>query len=276
MAEIKIREIEENDLEKGFLESLDFLRKASDIDKNKAKEIFLKILDDETTNNMPLNIIEEAKKEFDERLIKIDWEKYHDDRPFNPSALSLYKWAPIADELKTLDVLAHPAAIQGPADASSVKVEDWDNMFAVNVRVTMLTNQNAFKYMKKNGSGSIINFGSISGLRPEPSASAYSAAKGAVHSWTRTAAGTWGKHNIRVNAILPAIATPMYYAARERSTDEENTVAHWRNSVPIALGQEYGDPDNDLAPVMVFFASDASKFITGQLIPVDGGQTAGL
>ena len=70
---------------------------------DKAKEIFLKILDDETTNNMPLNIIEEAKKEFDERLIKIDWEKYHDDRPFNPSALSLYKWAPIADELKTLD-----------------------------------------------------------------------------------------------------------------------------------------------------------------------------
>ena len=70
---------------------------------NIAKEIFLKILDDETTNNMPLNIIEEAKKEFDERLIKIDWEKYHDDRPFNPSALSLYKWAPIADELKTLD-----------------------------------------------------------------------------------------------------------------------------------------------------------------------------
>ena len=70
---------------------------------DKAKEIFLKILDDETTNGMPLNIIEEAKKEFDERLIKIDWEKYYNDRPFNPSALSLYKWAPIADELKTLD-----------------------------------------------------------------------------------------------------------------------------------------------------------------------------
>ena len=70
---------------------------------DKSKEIFLKILDDETTNNMPLNIIEEAKKEFDERLIKIDWEKYHNDRPFNPSALSLYKWAPVADELKTLD-----------------------------------------------------------------------------------------------------------------------------------------------------------------------------
>ena len=70
---------------------------------DKSKQIFLKILDDETTNNMPLNIIEEAKKEFDERIIKIDWEKYYNDRPFNPSALSLYKWAPIADELKTLD-----------------------------------------------------------------------------------------------------------------------------------------------------------------------------
>ena len=130
-----------------------------------------------------------------------------------------------------LDVLAHPAAIQRASDASNVSVEDWDLMFSVNVKGTMLTNQIAYKYMKESGGGSIINFGSISGLRPEPSASAYSAAKGAVHSWTRTASGTWGKDNIRVNAILPA---------------------------------------------MVFFASDSSRFITGQLIPVDGGQTAGL
>jgi hypothetical protein len=70
---------------------------------DKAKEIFLKILDDETTNSMPLHIIEESKKEFSERLTKIDWEKYYNDRPFNPSALAMYKWAPIADELKTLD-----------------------------------------------------------------------------------------------------------------------------------------------------------------------------
>ena len=175
-----------------------------------------------------------------------------------------------------LDVLAHPAAIQRASNASNVSVEDWDLMFSVNVKGTMLTNQVAYKYMKESGGGSIINFGSISGLRPEPSASAYSAAKGAVHSWTRTASGSWGKDNIRVNAILPAMATPMYYAARERSTEEENIVSHWRNSVPISLGQEYGNPEKDLAPVMVFFASESSRFITGQLIPVDGGQTAGL
>jgi hypothetical protein len=69
----------------------------------KSKEIFLKILDDETSNNMPLEIIEEAKRNFDERFKLINWEKYYGDIPFNPSALSLYKWAPIADELKNLD-----------------------------------------------------------------------------------------------------------------------------------------------------------------------------
>ena len=70
---------------------------------NKAKEIFLKILDDETTNKMPLNIIDQAKKSFEERLQNINWDTYHNELPFNSSALSLYKWAPIAEELKTLD-----------------------------------------------------------------------------------------------------------------------------------------------------------------------------
>ena len=72
-------------------------------DIDKAKEIFLKILDDETTNKMPLDIIEEAKKNFNERLQSINWNTYYNDLPFNPSALSLYKWAPIAEELKNLD-----------------------------------------------------------------------------------------------------------------------------------------------------------------------------
>ena len=70
---------------------------------SKAKEIFNKILDDEISNKMPLDIIETARKSFDERLGKINWNEYYQDLPFNPSALSLYKWAPIAEELKTLD-----------------------------------------------------------------------------------------------------------------------------------------------------------------------------
>ena len=70
---------------------------------DKAKEIFFNILDDETSNNMPLEIIEDAKKNYEERLKNVNWDNYYNDLPFNPSALSLYKWAPIAEELKTLD-----------------------------------------------------------------------------------------------------------------------------------------------------------------------------
>ena len=72
-------------------------------DVKNAEEIFLKILDDEISNKMPLDIIEEAKRSFNERLKNINWDTYYNDLPFNPSALSLYKWAPIAEELKELD-----------------------------------------------------------------------------------------------------------------------------------------------------------------------------
>ena len=70
---------------------------------DQSKEILSKILENEISNKMPLDIIEEAKKTFNERLQNINWEIYYKDLPFNPSALSLYKWAPIAEELKTLD-----------------------------------------------------------------------------------------------------------------------------------------------------------------------------
>ena len=69
----------------------------------KAQEIFFKILDDEISNKMPLDLIEETKQNFNERLQNINWDNYCNDLPFNPSALSLFKWAPIAEELKTLD-----------------------------------------------------------------------------------------------------------------------------------------------------------------------------
>ena len=70
---------------------------------NKAREIFFKILDDEISNQMPLDIIEKAKKNFDERFKELNWDLHYNDLPFNNSALSLYKWAPIADDLKSLD-----------------------------------------------------------------------------------------------------------------------------------------------------------------------------
>jgi hypothetical protein len=70
---------------------------------NQAKKIYENILDDETLNGMPVDVIEKSKKSFDTRLQKIDWKTHYNSLPFNDSALALYEWAPIADELKILD-----------------------------------------------------------------------------------------------------------------------------------------------------------------------------
>ncbi len=72
-------------------------------DISKAEEIFSNILQNEINNKMPIDIVETSKKNFLERLQNINWDTYYKDLPFNPSALSLYEWAPIAEELKTLD-----------------------------------------------------------------------------------------------------------------------------------------------------------------------------
>ena len=72
-------------------------------DTEKAREIFLEILSEESKNQMPADVLEKSKKEFNERLKNINWEKYHKDLPFNNSALALYNWSPVADELKSLD-----------------------------------------------------------------------------------------------------------------------------------------------------------------------------
>ena len=86
------------------LYTISYLKEASQKhDTEKAKEIFLEILSDEEKNQIPNDILDKTKKEFDQRLEKINWDNHHRDLPFNNSALALYEWSPIADELKILD-----------------------------------------------------------------------------------------------------------------------------------------------------------------------------
>jgi len=84
--------------------SLSYIKNNLNIDKTlEAKKVYEEILDEEVQNEMPIDIIENSKQIFLKRIEKIDWNKYHSDLPFNQSALALYEWSPIADELKTLD-----------------------------------------------------------------------------------------------------------------------------------------------------------------------------
>ena len=83
---------------------LSYLKNNSNIDYTlKANDIYIEILNEEKNNQMPNDLIESSKKKFEERIEKIDWHKYYLNLPFNESALALYEWSPIADELKTLD-----------------------------------------------------------------------------------------------------------------------------------------------------------------------------
>jgi NAD(P)-dependent dehydrogenase (short-subunit alcohol dehydrogenase family) len=139
----------------------------------------------------------------------------------------------------------------------------------VNVRGTFLTNQEAFPHLRDNGGGRIVNFGSSAGLLAYPVGGHYSASKGAVMAWTRTIAHCWAPHGITANSIAPRIATPMAseVAARVAAAGDPR-LAHAQRNLPPA---PFGDPDVDLAPVLVFLVGDGSRFVTGQIIPVDGG-----
>ncbi|MDH6437033.1 NAD(P)-dependent dehydrogenase (short-subunit alcohol dehydrogenase family) [Streptomyces sp. SAI-144] len=178
--------------------------------------------------------------------------------------------AAAAGELGGVDALVNVAGIEMGAPAESISEEDWDRVFAVNAKGTFLTAQAVFPYLRENG-GTVINFGSDAALIPYPNGAHYSASKGAVLSLTRTLAAEWGRYGIRVNSVDPVIWTGMYDGYRARMTEEELAAHDAEQARTIPLGGKLGDPDSDLAPVLNFLVSDGSRFITGQIISVNGG-----
>lgn len=169
-----------------------------------------------------------------------------------------------------LDVLAHIAGVHRHASTHDVPDDLLAWIFAINVNATIYTNGAAYRAMKDSG-GAIINFGSESGLTAESNNAVYGASKAAVHTWTRSVAREWGPKGIRVNAVLPYVVTPMYAAFREALSPDELAAHDKATAEQIPLGGKFGDPATDVAPVLVFLAGEGSRFITGQLLPVDGG-----
>jgi NAD(P)-dependent dehydrogenase (short-subunit alcohol dehydrogenase family) len=193
---------------------------------------------------------------------------YHCDISRREQVLDVFARAVTA--LGGLDVLANVAGVERGTPAEDIPDEEWDLVFDVNVKGTLYTNQAAFRHMKEWG-GRIINFGSGAAIRGQRGSAHYSAAKAAVMAWTRTVAQEWARFGITVNSIVPAIWTPMYDAHRARMSEEERTIHDMTMRYIIPLGGRLGDPDRDLAPVMVFLAGEGARFVTGQAIAVDGG-----
>jgi len=175
-----------------------------------------------------------------------------------------------AHELGGLDALVHAAGIAPGEAAQSITSAEWDRVFAVNARGTFLANQAVFPFLRDQG-GRIINFASSAGVLGYPGKAAYAASKGAVLAWVRTVAHEWGRFGITVNAIAPAIATPMYATTRSMMTPEQLRAHDDMLARDMPLGGRLGSAERDLAPVIRFLISDDSRFITGQTLAVDGG-----
>ena len=169
-----------------------------------------------------------------------------------------------------LDVLIHAAGIAPSSDSAGTTLDLWERTMAVNATGTFLMNRAVFPHMQAAG-GAILNFASAAGVRGHPGKAAYAAAKGAVVAWTRTIAQEWGRYGISANAIAPAIWTPMYEASRNELTPEQLVAHDAFKTRTIPLGGRLGDVEKDFVPVMAFLSSAGARFVSGQIIPIDGG-----
>ena len=199
-------------------------------------------------------------------------------------------FASAAGTLGGFDALVMSVGVQHHVEPESIGDNDWDRMINNNLRSVFLTNQEILPYLVDNGGGRILNFGSGSAVRPYPDSAHYAASKGGVIAWTRSIAYAWGKHNITANVVNPSMArTLMFDEAHDRRTGMGQDVfdQHMQDLYPAGfplgsrrfpptdedLPGHYGDPDSDLAPVLVFLVGDGARFITAQIISVDGGAT---
>jgi NAD(P)-dependent dehydrogenase (short-subunit alcohol dehydrogenase family) len=167
-----------------------------------------------------------------------------------------------------IDILINNAGTSWGAPAEEMRLEQWNKVLETNLTGTFLCSQAVGKVMIGQKRGKIINIASVAGMAgspPELQAIGYSASKGGVITFTRDLARKWANHNIHVNAIAPGwFPTHMSGGVIERN--RENLLKG------IPLGRFGGE--DDLKGAAVFLASSASDFVTGQVLVVDGGQTA--
>jgi NAD(P)-dependent dehydrogenase (short-subunit alcohol dehydrogenase family) len=173
------------------------------------------------------------------------------------------------EELGGVDILVNNAGTVWGASPEEMPLEGWQNVIDVNLTGVFLFSQAAGRVMIERGGGVIVNIASVAGLQGGPpdvmNTIAYNASKGGVIAFTRDLACKWAQHGIRVNSIAPGwFPSDMSGYVLERH--EERLKQH------IPLGR-FGGP-HDLEGVVVFLASDASAYVTGHTLVVDGGESA--
>ena len=170
-------------------------------------------------------------------------------------------------QLGRLDILVNNAQASVPGKLLEEIDDDIINLtLGSGLLGTLYHMQAALPHLKKQG-GSVINFGSREGIVGGVGFSIYAATKEGIRGLSRSAAREWGRHGIRVNVICPAALSPaaVTYLAAHPKEDEQYRAA-------MALGR-FGDPEADIGALAVFLASDASRYVTGQTINADGGQS---
>ncbi|GAB3399943.1 glucose 1-dehydrogenase [Flindersiella endophytica] len=172
----------------------------------------------------------------------------------------------VTGELGPIDVLVNNAGISEGSPALEVDDDSWRRVLDVNLDGVWRCSREVGAQMVERGTGSIVNVGSMSGMivnRPrwQP---AYLASKAAVHQLTKALAAEWAPHGVRVNALAPG------YFLTEQSPVDQPEFKPW--CVDPAPMQRYGLPD-ELGPAIVFLASEASSFMTGSVVVIDGGFT---
>lgn len=173
--------------------------------------------------------------------------------------------AEVLGKVDGIDVLVNNAGIPMRRTPDQLTEADFDEVFSINVRSLVMLTAALGEQMAARGGGSVINISSVAAVRGPLGRVAYAGTKGAVDGMTRALAADWGPKGIRVNSIAPGlVATAIWERARTEVPGLIEELA-----AQVALGR-WGFAD-DIADVVLFFATDASRYVTGETLVVDGG-----
>ena len=172
------------------------------------------------------------------------------------------------EEYGKIDILVNNAGLNIRKPSIEVSVQDWDTVLNTNLKGSFFCSQAVAKQMIKQNSGKIINIGSCTCVFGMEGITAYTASRGATLSITRSLAAEWGKFGITVNVLAPG-----WFKTAQNAALYENK--EWLDYINGRIPLNRPGEPHDLDGAVVFLASDASQYITGQMIMIDGGFTTG-